>query len=74
MNFTFEDDVDPTTNKVSGFLNLFVDSSDGRKINLLDPTGPKTLTNSWDQNLLGESLSQGILKLKTMPSLKVTHL
>ena len=65
MNFTFEDDVDPTTNKVSGFLNLFVDSSDGRKINLLDPTGPKTLTNSWDQKLtLGESLIARDLEIK----------
>ena len=65
INFTFEEDVDPTTNKTSGFLNLFVDSQDGRKINLLDPTGPKTLTNDWDQKVtLGESLISRDLEIQ----------
>ncbi|MAK46999.1 MAG: hypothetical protein CMI24_07075 [Opitutae bacterium] len=65
MNFTFEDDIDPTTNKVSGFLNLYVDSKDGRKINLLDPTGPKSVTNDWDQKLtLGTSLISRDLEIK----------
>jgi flagellar hook-associated protein FlgK len=65
MNFSFEDDVDATTGKVSGFLNLFVDSKDGRKINLLDPTGPKILTNDWDQKLtLGSSLIARDLSIK----------
>ena len=65
INFSFEEDVDPTTNKTSGFLNLFVDSQDGRKINLLDPTGPKTLTNDWDQKVtLGESLISRDLEIQ----------
>ena len=65
MNFTFEDDIDPTTNKVSGFLNLYVDSKDGGKINLLDPTGPKSVTNDWDQKLtLGTSLISRDLEIK----------
>ena len=65
LNFSIEEDVDSTTGKESGFINLFVDAKDGRKINLLDPTGPKSLTNSWGQDVqLGESVTQRDLELQ----------
>lgn len=57
LNFSIEEDIDPATGIGSGLINLFVDAKDGRKINLLDPTGPKSLTNNWGQNIqLGESI------------------
>ena len=65
LNFSFEDDIDAATGKASGFVNLFVDAKDGRKVNLLDPTGSKLLTNEWGQNVqIGESLIEKDLLLQ----------
>ena len=65
MNFSLEEDIDPTSGKSSGFLNVFIDAKDGRKVNLLDPTGPKTLTDEWGQNItVGESLFEKDLLLQ----------
>ena len=75
MNFSFEDDIDQNTGKSSGFLNLFIDAKDGRKVNLLDPSGPKTLTNEWGQNItIGESLFEKdlVLQGQTDPQLIAT--
>ena len=69
MDFIVEDDEDPTTGKPSGFINIFANSKDGREVNLLDSTGPKNITNDWNQEIvLGEALIERDLKLKVFPN------
>ena len=67
MDFKVVDDVDSTTGKPSGFINIFANSKDGREVNLLDPVGPKNITNDWSQEIvLGEALIERDLKLQGM--------
>ena len=74
LNFSLEDDIEQNTGKSSGFLNLFIDAKDGRKVNLLDPTGPKILSDEWGQNItIGESLEKDlVLQGQTDPQLIAT--
>tara|TARA_B100000212_G_scaffold199960_1_gene150800 strand:- start:5327 stop:8719 length:3393 start_codon:yes stop_codon:yes gene_type:complete len=65
MDFKVVDDIDSTTGKPSGFINIFANSKDGREVNLLDPVGPKNMTNDWNQEIvLGESLIERDLRLQ----------
>ena len=47
MDFKVEEDV--VDGKPSGFLNLYVQGTANEKVNLLDPMGPKNITNDWGQ-------------------------
>jgi len=49
MDFTVEDDVDPTSGQASGLLNLFSTTTKGEQVKLLDPNGSKALTTDWGQ-------------------------
>ena len=49
MDFKTEEDMDAQTGLPSGFLNLYVQGTGNEKVNLLDPMGPKTITNDWGQ-------------------------
>ena len=65
MDFKVVDDEDPTTGKPSGFINVFANSKDGREVNLLDSSGPKNITNDWNQEIvLGEALIERDLRLQ----------
>ena len=50
MEIKVEEGEDAGTGEATGFLNLYATSSEGQKIQLLDSTGPKTLTNNWNQD------------------------
>ena len=52
MDFKVEEDVDPQTGLPSGFINLYVQGSANEKVNLLDPMGPKNITNDWGQEFV----------------------
>ena len=52
MDFKVEEDVDPVTGLPSGFINLFVQGTANEKVNLLDPMGPKNITNDWGQEFV----------------------
>ena len=52
MDFKVKEDVDQETGLRSGFVNIFAQTKDGREINLLDPTGPKKMTNDWNQEVV----------------------
>ena len=52
MDFKVEEDVDPATGLPSGFINLFVQGTANEKVNLLDPMGPKKITNDWGQEFV----------------------
>lgn len=49
INFKTEDDISTATGKPSGFVNIFVDGVNGEKVNILDSTGTKPMTNDWGQ-------------------------
>ena len=50
MDFKVEEDV--VDGKPSGFLNLYVQGTANEKVNLLDPMGPKNITNDWGQEFV----------------------
>ncbi len=50
MEIKVEEGEDAGTGEATGFLNIYATSSEGQKIQLLDSTGPKTLTNNWNQD------------------------
>jgi flagellar hook-associated protein 1 FlgK len=50
MEVKVEDAADLNTGEATGFLNVFATSKDGQQIKLLDSTGPKKLTNKWNQD------------------------
>lgn len=50
MEFKVEVGEDATTGESTGFLNIYATSKEGQEIQLLDSTGPKTLTNQWNQD------------------------
>jgi len=52
MDFKVEEDVDPESGLPSGFINLYVQGSANEKVNLLDPMGPKNITNDWGQEFV----------------------
>ncbi|MEC8355285.1 MAG: biotin/lipoyl-binding protein, partial [Verrucomicrobiota bacterium] len=52
MDFKVEEDVDPESGLPSGFINLYVQGSASEKVNLLDPMGPKNITNDWGQEFV----------------------
>ena len=67
MDFKVKEDVDQETGLRSGFVNIFAQTKDGREINLLDPTGPKKMTNDWNQEVvLDETLISRDLRLQGM--------
>ena len=52
MDFKVEEDVDPESGLPSGFINLYVQGSANEKVNLLDPMGPKNISNDWGQEFV----------------------
>ena len=52
MDFKVEEDLDPQSGLPSGFINLYVQGSANEKVNLLDPMGPKNITNDWGQEFV----------------------
>ena len=52
MDFKVEEDVETSTGLPSGFINLFVQGTANEKVNLLDPMGPKKITNDWGQEFV----------------------
>lgn len=52
MEVNVEEGEDATTGEATGFINIYATSKEGQKIQLLDSTGPKKLTNDWNQDFL----------------------
>lgn len=52
LDFKVEEDVDPASGLPSGFINLFVRGTANEKVNLLDPMGPKKISNDWGQEFV----------------------
>ena len=52
MEVNVEEGEDATTGESTGFINIYATSKEGQKIQLLDSTGPKKLTNDWNQDFL----------------------
>ncbi|MBL65436.1 MAG: hypothetical protein CML14_04520 [Puniceicoccaceae bacterium] len=52
MDFKVEEDLDPQSGLPSGFINLYAQGSANEKVNLLDPMGPKNITNDWGQEFV----------------------
>jgi flagellar hook-associated protein FlgK len=50
MEVKVEDASDLNTGDSTGFINVFATSKEGQQIKLLDSTGPKKLTNKWNQD------------------------
>ncbi len=50
MEVKVEEGADAATGEATGFINVFAKSSEGKKIKLLDSTGPKKLSNNWNQD------------------------
>ena len=51
LDFKTAEDIDKTSGLPSGFLNVFVEGKNQEVVNLLDPTGPKVLSNDWGQEV-----------------------
>ena len=81
MDFKVVDDVDSTTGKPSGFINIFANSKDGREVNFSIRSDPKTspMTGvrklSWERlSLNAISSSKGCLNLSKLRHLRLRKL
>ena len=50
MDANVEEGQNANTGEATGFINIYATSKEGQKIQLLDSTGPKKLTNEWNQD------------------------
>ena len=50
MDVNVTEGEDANTGEATGFINIYATSKEGQRIQLLDSTGPKKLTNEWNQD------------------------